>query len=95
MEDEKYQVVGQCTPDIPAYKVQNLDWGKSRILPRDLLLPLQGKLRQEGKLEKENTSVTDVEDDEITEVPSVSILPKVRSRRGVPLLLQFPIREGS
>ena len=44
-------------------------------------MTIQGKLRQDGVLEKEDTSVTDVEDDEIVEVPSVPVLPKVRPRR--------------
>ena len=43
---------------------------------------MQGKFRQKGGLEKENTSVTDAEDEETTKVPSVPILPKVKPRRG-------------
>ena len=44
-------------------------------LHKNLLLPLQGKFRQEHRLEKVDTLVADAEDDEITELPCVPILP--------------------
>ena len=54
----------------------------SRILHINLLLPLQGWLKQEGGLEKEGYFTPDAEDDEITEVTSVPILSKERCKRG-------------
>ena len=81
-QDENYQVVGQPTDVILAYKVQSLYSRKSRILHRYLLLPLQGVLRQEGTLEKEDTLLTEPEDDETTNIPGVPILVKVRPKMG-------------
>ena len=68
--------MGQPFTGISAYAVQSLHGKKSRILHGNLLLPLQGNLRQEGGSQKEVTSVSG-----ITGVPSVSILLKVRYRR--------------
>ena len=64
--------------------------GESRILDRNLLIPLQGKLRQDGGLEREDTLVTDAEDDEIAEVPNIPVLPKVRPAEEVRSLITFP-----
>ena len=49
-EDEECKVIGQPTSGIPAYEVQHLNGKKSRICHRSLLLPLEGKCRQEGGL---------------------------------------------
>ena len=57
-EDEDCRVIGHTTPGVPAYVVQALDSRRSWILHRILLLPLQGKLRQDGRWEEEDTSVT-------------------------------------
>ena len=65
---------------------------KSRILHRYVLLSFKGRFRQDCGLEKDDTSVTDADDDEITEIPSVPVLPKVRLRQ-VSLLLQFPLSQ--
>ena len=70
-KDEEYQVVVEPTTGIPACKIQNLDGSKTRILHRNLLLPLQGKLRQNVVLEREDTLVTDIGDNGTVEVPSV------------------------
>ena len=47
-ESGEYQVVGQPTPGVPVYTVKNITGGKTRVLHRNLLLPLQGRIRQTG-----------------------------------------------
>ena len=59
-----------------------MEGSKSRILHRNLLLHLQGKLRQDGGLGKEDTSLTDIDDDKIAEVSNVPVLPEERPMRG-------------
>ena len=44
-QSDEYQVIEQSTPGIPVYKVQCVAGGRTRILDRNLLLPLQGKTR--------------------------------------------------
>ena len=44
----EYQLVGQPTPDVPVYSVKSVAGGKTRVLHRNLLLPLQGRVRQTG-----------------------------------------------
>ena len=46
-EDEEYQVVDQPTPGVPVYAVKSIAGGRPRVLHRNLLLPLQGQIRQE------------------------------------------------
>ena len=47
-EEEEYQVVDQPTPGVPVYVVKSIAGGRPRVLHRNLLLPLQGRIRQEG-----------------------------------------------
>ena len=44
-EREEYQVVGQPTTGVPVYTVKSLAGGKTKVLHRNLLLPLQGRIR--------------------------------------------------
>ena len=46
-ENEEYQVVGQPTPGVPVYTEKSVAGGRTRVLCRNLLLPLQGRVRQE------------------------------------------------
>ena len=57
-ETEKYQ----HTPGVPMYTVKNIAGGRTRVLHRNLLLPLQGSIRQEDGMRGE--SISDSEDDE-------------------------------
>ena len=45
-ESDEYQVIEQPTPGIPVYKVKCIAGGRTRVLHCNLLLPLQGRLRQ-------------------------------------------------
>ena len=54
-EDEEYQVVDQPTPGVPVYAVKSIAGDRPRVLHRNLLLPLQGRIRQEGEVEEEGS----------------------------------------
>ena len=49
-ESDEYQVIGQPNPGIPVSKesIESVAWGRTRLLHRNLLLPLQGRIRQPG-----------------------------------------------
>ena len=44
-ESEEYQVVDQPTPGVTVYTVQGFAGDRTRVLHRNLLLPLQGRVR--------------------------------------------------
>ena len=73
-------MIEQPTPGIPVYKVQYVAGGRTRILHRNLLLPLQGKTRQPGGLEVEDLPSPEEEDEE-DRMPGVTKAPQVRVRR--------------
>ena len=60
-EEEEYQVVDQPTPGVPGYVVKNIAGGRPRVLHRNLLLPLQGRMRQEGATGEESNPDSDSE----------------------------------
>ena len=76
-EDKEYQVVDQPTPGVPVYAVKSIAGGRPRVLHRNLLLPLQGRFRQEGRVGEEGSSDSESED----EMPEVARTPHRRSRR--------------
>ena len=55
-ETEEYQVVGQPTPGVLMYTVKSVAGGRTRVIHRKLLLPLQGRIRQEDGMRKEGIS---------------------------------------
>ena len=55
-ESEEYQVVGKPTPGVPVYNVQDIAGGRTRVLHRNLLLLLQGRIRQQGGTKGEGVS---------------------------------------
>ena len=61
-EDEEYHVVDQPTPGIPVYVVKSLAGGRPRVLHRNLLLPLQGRLRKEGATKDDSDSEGEASD---------------------------------
>ena len=76
-EDEEYQVVEQPTPDIPVYMVKSIAGGRPRVLHRNLLLPLQGRLRQEGAAKDDSDS-----EGEASDTPKAT---RGRPRRATPI----------
>ena len=54
-ESDEYQVIGQPNPGIPVYEVKCVAGGRTRVLHYNLLLPLQGRLRQQGGQEVEDS----------------------------------------
>ena len=75
-EDREYQVVDQPTPDIPVYTVQCLSGDQTKVLHRNLLLPLQGRLRQEGETVGEGVTDSEGEEEEKALTPHMARAPK-------------------
>ena len=63
------------------YEVECVAEGRTRILHRNLLLPLQGRIRQPGGLEVEDLQNPDEKEDEDNGMPGVTKVPQVRARR--------------
>ena len=63
------------------YKVESVAGGRTRVLHRNLLLHLQGRIRQPGGQEVEDLSSPEEEEDEDSGTPGVSRAPQVRARR--------------
>ena len=75
-KDREYQVVDQPTPGIPVYTVKSLAGGQTKVLHRNLLLPLQGRLRQEGETVGERVTDSEEEKEEKAVTPCVTRAPK-------------------
>ena len=80
-ESGDYSVVGQPTPCVPAYTVKSVAGGRTRVLHRNLLLPLQGRVRQPGGTEGEGISGSEDEEEARDEMPKVARAPRERPRR--------------
>ena len=82
-KSDEYQVIGQPTSGIPMYKVECVAGGRTRILLRNLLLPLLEKIRQPGGLEVEDLPSSDEEEDEEDGMPGVTraVTSIIRARR--------------
>ena len=80
-ESDEYQVIGQPYPGIPVYKVKCIAGGKTWVLHRNLLLPLQGRIRQqEGQMGIDPLGPEE-EEEEDSGLPGVSQAPQVHSGR--------------
>ena len=66
----------QPTPGIPVYAVKSLAGGQTKVLHRNLLLPLQGRLRQEGETVGEGVTDSEEEEEEKAVTPCVTRAPK-------------------
>ena len=69
-------MVGQPTPDVPVYTVKSLAGSKTKVLHRNLLLPLQGRIRQEGETVEEGVPDSDEEEEGRDVRPKVARAPK-------------------
>ena len=79
-ENEEYQVVGQLTPGVPVYTVKSVVWDRTRVLHRNLLLPLQGRIRHEDGMRGEGISDSEDEEEGGDEMPKVARVPCWRPR---------------
>ena len=66
----------QPTPGIPVFTVKSLTGGLTKILHRNLLLPLQGRLRQEGETVGEGVTDSEEEEEGKAVTPCVTRAPK-------------------
>ena len=60
-EEEEYQVVDQPAPGVAVYVVKSVAGGRPRVLHRNILLPLQGRIRQKGVTREESSSDSESE----------------------------------
>ena len=74
-------MVGQPTHGVPAYTVKSVAGGRTRVLHRNLLLPLQGRVKQEGGTEGQGISDSEDEEEGGDEMPKVARAPRERPRR--------------
>ena len=79
-ESGEYQVVGQPTPGVPVYSVKSVTGGKTKVLHRNLLLPLQGRVRQSGGSVEEGITGSDEEEEGGDVMPKVARASKGRPR---------------
>ena len=75
-ENGEYQVVGQPTPGVPVYTVKSLSGGKTKVLHRNLLLPLQGRIMQKGGTVEEGSTDSEKEEEERAVRPQVAKAPR-------------------
>ena len=75
-ESGEYQVVGQPTPGVPVYSVTRVVGGKTKVLHRNLLLPLQGRIRQTGGTVEEGVTDSDEEEEGRAVLPKVAKVPQ-------------------
>ena len=90
-ESGEYQVIGQPNPGIPVYEVKSVTGGRTRVLHCNLLLPLQGRLRQQGGQEGEDPQGCEVEEEEDSGLPGVPKAPQVRTKKRLALPRKSPL----
>ena len=83
-ESDEYQVIEQPTPGIPVYKVKCIAGGRTRVLHHNLLLPLQGRLRQSEGQVGIDTPNPEEEEEENSGLPGVPQAPQVQTGKGSP-----------
>ena len=81
-ESDEYQVIEQPTPGIPGYKVKCIAGGRTRVLHHNLLLPLQGRLRQAEEQVGKNTPGPEEEEEEDSGLPGVPQVPQEETGKG-------------
>ena len=81
-ESDEYQVIEQPTPGIPVYKVKCIAGGRTRVLHCNLLLPLQGRLRQAGEQVGQDTPDPEEEEEEESRQPGVPRAPQEETGKG-------------
>ena len=79
-ESEEYQVMGQPPPGVPVYTVKSVAGCRTMVLHRNLLLPLQGRIRQEIGMREEGISGSEDEEEGGDEMPKVARAPHGRPK---------------
>ena len=74
-------MAGQPTPGVPVYTVKGVAGGRTRVLHRNLLLPMQGRIRQHGGIKGEGISSSEDEGEGGDEMPKVARAPQGRPRK--------------
>ena len=91
-EEEEYQVVDQPTPGVLVYLVKNIAGGRPRVLHSNLLLSLQGRLRQWEESNPDSDS-----EGEASETPKATCGRPRRAnpikKRDVPSMTRLPSPE--
>ena len=82
---EEYQVVGQPMPGVHVYTLQGVAGSRTMVLQRNLLLPLQGRVRQQGGTKREGISSSRDEEEGGDKMPIVTRSPHERPRRSIKL----------
>ena len=83
-ESDEYQVIEQPTPGIPIYKVKCIAGDRTRVLHCNLLLPLQGRLRQsEGQVGIDTPDLEEKEEED-SGLPGVPQAPQAQVGKGPP-----------
>ena len=80
-ESDEYQVIGQPNPGIPVYEVKCIAGGKTRVLHQNLLLPLQGRIRQQGGQVGIDPLGPEEEEEEDSGLPGMPQAPQVQAGR--------------
>ena len=91
-QSDEYQVIGQPNPGIPVYEVQNVARGRTRVLHQNLLLTLQGRVRQQGGQEVKDPQSPEEEKEEESGVPGVPKAPQVKTGKRHVSLQAKPIQ---
>ena len=81
-ESDEYQVIEQPTPGIPVYKVKCIAGGRTRVLHHNLLLPLQGRLRQAEEQVGRDTPDPEEEEEEDSGLSGVPQAPQGQAGKG-------------
>ena len=84
-ESDEYQVIEQPNPGIPVYKVKCIAGGRTRVLHRNLLLPLQGRLRQSEGQVGIDTPDPEEEEEEDSRLPGAPQTPQAQVGKDPPL----------
>ena len=67
---------GPAYPGVPVYTVKSVAGGRTRVLHRNLLLPLQCRVRQQSGTEGEGISYSEDEEEGRDDMPNMARAPR-------------------
>ena len=96
-KSDEYQVIGQPNPGIPVYEVKCITGGKTRVLHHNLLLPLQGRIRQQEGQRGIDPLGPEEEEEEASGLPGAPQASQAQTGRkpASPQLKPTPLSEAS